>query len=106
MFAFLRCRVARIAATSLILTAAPAIAGSRERDHDAARAAVELGELRPLTEILSSIRGKLPGDIAGVEIEHKGGRWIYEFRLVNDKGQLFKAYVDGRSGEIERIRER
>ena len=106
MFAFLRCHLAKIMTAGVILSATPVIVDSRERDHDVARAAVELGELRPLTEILSGIRGKLPGDIAGVEIEHKGGRWIYEFRLVNDKGQLFKAYVDGRSGEIERIRER
>jgi uncharacterized membrane protein YkoI len=95
-----------ILSAGVILSAAQAVADSRSKDHDAVRRAVERGELRPLADILASVRGKLPGQIAGVEIEHKDGRWVYEFRLVNDKGQLFKAYVDGRSGEIERIRQR
>lgn len=76
------------------------------RDHDAVRQAVERGEIRALVEILAIIRNKLPGQVAGVEIERKGGRWLYEFRIVDAKGRLFEAYVDARTGEIERIKEK
>ena len=76
------------------------------RDHDAVRRAVEAGEIRPLMDILNEIRGKLPGEIIGVEIEQKNGRWVYEFRVVDGKGRLFEVYVDARSGEIERIKEK
>ena len=53
-----------------------------------------------------SIRGRLPGQVAGVEIERKAGRWIYEFRVVDGKGRLFEVYVDARTGEIDRIKEK
>ena len=36
---------------------------------------------RPLTCI-----DKLPGEIVGTEIERKKGRWMYEFRVVDDRG--------------------
>jgi uncharacterized membrane protein YkoI len=76
-------------------------------DHNAARGAVERGEIRPLAEILAaSIRDKIPGEIAGVEIERKAGRWLYEFRVVGAKGRLFEVYVDARTGGIDRVKEK
>ncbi len=73
-------------------------------DHDAARLAVERGEIRPLADILTLVRDKLPGAVAGVEIERKGGRWLYEFRVVDGKGRLFEVYVDARTAEIDRVK--
>ena len=75
-------------------------------DHDAVRQAVERGEIRSLADILGLVRGKLPGEIAGVEIERKNGRWLYEFRTVDAKGRLFEVYVDAGNGQIERIKEK
>jgi uncharacterized membrane protein YkoI len=83
-----------------------AMAKADPHDHDAARRAVERGEIRPLAEILATLRGRLPGQIAGVEIERKAGRWLYEFRVVDGKGRLFEVYVDARTGEIDRIKEK
>ncbi|WP_042336619.1 PepSY domain-containing protein [Bradyrhizobium sp. DOA9] len=91
----------------VLLAAAPAAAGDRDRaPPDAVRRAVEAGEIKSLADILASLSGKLPGQVAGVEIERVRGRWIYEFRIVGDRGRLFEAYVDARSGEIERIKEK
>ncbi|UWU96022.1 PepSY domain-containing protein [Bradyrhizobium sp. CB1015] len=91
----------------VLLAPVPAAAGDHDKGApDAVRRAVEAGEIRPLADILASISGKLPGQVAGVEIERERGRWIYEFRIVDDSGRLYEAYVDARSGEIERIREK
>jgi uncharacterized membrane protein YkoI len=76
------------------------------RDQDAVRRAVEAGEIRPLTEILNSVRSKLSGEIVGVKAERENGRWFYEFRLVDSRGRLLEVYVDARSGEIERTKEK
>lgn len=84
--------------------AGPAFA--QPRDHDRVRDAVMRGEIKPLADILEAVRGKLPGEIVGVEIERKNDRWIYEFRVVDAKGRLFDAYVDAASGEIQRIKEK
>jgi uncharacterized membrane protein YkoI len=44
--------------------------------------------------------------VTGVEIEQKARRWIYEIRVADGKGRLFEVYVDARTGEIERIKEK
>jgi uncharacterized membrane protein YkoI len=84
--------------------AAPAMAGSH--DQDAVRQAVMRGEIRSLTDILASLRGRLPGEVIGIEIEQKKGRWFYEFRVLDPAGRLFDVYVDGQTAEIERVKEK
>ncbi|WP_035718279.1 PepSY domain-containing protein [Bradyrhizobium japonicum] len=91
----------------VLLASVPVAASDHDKGApDAVRRAVEAGEIKSLADILASVRGKLPGEVAGVEIERERGRWLYEFRLVDDKGRLYEAYVDARSGEIEHIKEK
>jgi uncharacterized membrane protein YkoI len=75
-------------------------------DHDRVRHAVERGEIRSLADILGMVRGKLPGKIAGIEVERASGRWVYEFRVVDSHGRLFDVLVDARTGNIERTKEK
>lgn len=94
----------------LILATAVLAAGSGTssfaRDQDDARRAVEVGEIRPLVDILNAVKGKLPGEVVGVKLEREAGAWMYELRIVNDKGRLFEIHVDARSGEVQRTREK
>lgn len=91
-------------AATVLTTIEPSPA--RASDQDAVRGAVESGEIRPLTDILAIVRDKLPGKVVGVKIERKRDRWVYEFRAADAGGRLFEVYVDARSGEIERIKEK
>jgi uncharacterized membrane protein YkoI len=75
-------------------------------ERDDMRDAVERGEIRSLAGILAALHGKLPGEVAGVEIERKNGRWLYEFRVIDEKGRLFEVYVDARTATIERTKEK
>jgi uncharacterized membrane protein YkoI len=75
-------------------------------DQQEVRLAVERGEIRPLADILGSLRDKLPGEVVGVEVERSKGRWIYELRVVDRGGRLLEVYVDARSGSIEQTREK
>jgi uncharacterized membrane protein YkoI len=92
----------------LAIAGSPAgvLADDRKHDQDMVRQAVERGEIKALADILNAIRSKLPGDVVGVEIEQKKGRWFYEFRVADTKGRLFEVYVDARSGVIDRIKEK
>ncbi len=85
---------------------AVALSAPRADEADEVRQAVQRGEIRSLADILSAIRGKLPGDVAGVKVERKDGRWLYEFRVVDDKGRLFEVYVDAKTATIERTKEK
>lgn len=78
----------------------------RERAPDAVRAAVESGEIKPLATILEAVREKLPGDVTAIEIEQKKGRWMYELRVVGRDGRLLEIYVDAKTAEIERVKEK
>ena len=101
--------LAMVLAAAALVAAAPRVADARDQDElrrDEVRRAVESGEIHSLADILAALRGKLPGEVAGVEIEHRGDRWRYEFRVVDSQGRLFEVYVDARSGEIERIKEK
>lgn len=89
---------------AVLLAAVPLRAESPH--HDAVRLAVERGEIRALADILTIVRGKLPGEVTGVDVERKNGRWLYEFRAIDGNGRLFEVYVDAKSGEIERIKEK
>lgn len=93
-----------IGCSPAVLTAGGGLADSG--DHDAARAALQRGEVRPLAELLTAVRDKLPGEVVGVEIERKDGRWFYEFRVAGKGGRLFEVYVDARTGDIARIKEK
>jgi uncharacterized membrane protein YkoI len=93
--------IAALSALAVLATAARA----DDRDHDVARQAVERGEIKPLAEILQIVRDRLPGEIAGVKIERKGGRLIYELRVVA-QGRLLEVHVDAATGEIGRTREK
>lgn len=102
----LRLASAALAAAFLLAAFVPLPAHAGEREQDEVRHSVERGEIRPLAEILAAIRDKLPGEVAGVEVERKDGRWVYEFRVVDSKGRLFEVYVDARSAAIEQIKEK
>lgn len=93
---------------ALILAVALAVVGTPAfaRDHDDARRAVEAGEIRPLAEIMTAIKGKLPGEVVGVKLEREAGAWAYELRVVDDKGRLFEVHVDAKSGEVGKTKEK
>jgi uncharacterized membrane protein YkoI len=75
-------------------------------DHDAVRIAVERGEIKPLADLLEIMRRKLPGEITGIEVERKHDQWVYEFRVVDQRGRLFEVYVDALSGDIKSTKEK
>ena len=94
-----------LAAAALTAMAVP-VARADEHEQDEVHEAVERGDIRSLADILSAIRDKLPGEVVGIEVERKDGRWVYEFRVLDREGQLFEVYVDARTAAIERTREK
>ncbi|WP_409977566.1 MULTISPECIES: PepSY domain-containing protein [unclassified Bradyrhizobium] len=94
---------------ALISLASVASAAPRDGDRerwDAMRRAVESGDALPLAQILSKLRGRLGGDVTGIDIEHERGRWVYEFRVIGRDGRVLAVHVDPHSGEIEWIVEK
>ena len=88
------------------LSVCPAVAGGDEHDHDRARAALERGEVLPLRAILDKVEREYPGKVVDVELERERERWIYEIRLLRDRGALVRLDVDARDGTVLGVRAR
>jgi uncharacterized membrane protein YkoI len=84
----------------------PKAAQAESRTQDELRQEVERGSIQPLTAILAAVREKLPGEVVKVEVEHHAGIWVYELRLVDPQGRIFKVYVDARTAQIQRVEEK
>lgn len=85
-------------------SAGAAMADDDEDDHIAAARARASGEIRPLIEILEHVKIAHPGEVVGIELERKKGRWIYEIKLIAPDGRFFKIYVDARDKSTIKIK--
>ncbi len=97
-------------AVAIAAFAAPQIARAddhdHDHDHDETLEAVNRAEIRKLADILAAVKDKLPGEIVGFEIERKRDVWYYEFRTVDKAGRIFEVYVNAKTAEIARIKEK
>ncbi len=99
-------RVLSALAVAVFLLGAGSGPASADSDHDAARRAVERGEIRPLNEILTALRERVPGQVVDVELESEDGIWVYEIKVLDPGGRRTKIYVDARTGEILKSKSR
>jgi hypothetical protein len=87
--------------TVMLLTglSPPAAWAGDEHDHERARVAVQAGEVLPLPKLLAQLRRTHPGKVLELELTRADGRWIYEVKLLQAKGQLQKLELDAGSGQ-------
>ena len=74
-----------------------------DEDHEERRnlnAAIERGEILPLTEILSRTKGRIEGRVVEIEFEHEHGRPLYEIYVLRKDGRRLEYEIDARTGEI------
>jgi uncharacterized membrane protein YkoI len=90
------------AATAVCAAALLAMAGAAwsDSDHDRARALKNAGDIVSLETILEKARKDQPGRVVETELERKGERYVYEIKIVDDKGGVRKLKYDARTGEL------
>ena len=87
------------------LLSLPARAGDSEQDR--ARSAVEQGQIKPLDQILSSVREQVPGRVVGVNLRGgNGGQrpFVYDVRVLSSQGNIRAVEVDARTARILSVR--
>jgi uncharacterized membrane protein YkoI len=89
-------------AVSLIL-AAPAAAQDR-RDHERARAALEAGQIRPLSDLLTEVERRFRGRVIEADLELDDGRWFYDIKILPPNGRIFSIKLDAATGAVVRSR--
>jgi uncharacterized membrane protein YkoI len=70
------------------------------RDHDLARQGQLQQAIIPLRTLIAAVRQTIPGDIAGIELERRGGNWLYEIKVISPKGVMIEVHIDARTGAM------
>jgi uncharacterized membrane protein YkoI len=92
------------AALALVLAAPGVGARDGDGDHDRARAALQAGDIRPLSEILDAAAREFPGQVLEVELEREHGTWVYEMKVLGKGGAVLKLQYDARDARLLRAR--
>ncbi len=82
----------------LLMLSAPAIADGD--DHDRARAALERGDILPLSRILAIVEKTWGGRVIEVDLGRDDGRFVYEIEIVTPAGRLLEAEIDAATGDL------
>ena len=86
------------------ITASGVARADDDDDHDRARAAVEAGEIRPLTQLLAEVEKRYVGQVVDTDLDREDGRWVYEFKLLPPSGRMFRVELDAATGALRRTR--
>jgi uncharacterized membrane protein YkoI len=73
------------------------------REHEEMRAALQRGEVLPLTRILAIAQEQVPGDIIETELESKRGALVYEIKVLTQSGRVREIKIDARNGKVLKI---
>jgi len=92
----------RRAAAALALLVAVTLPGMLRagEDHERVKELKEAGEVMALEAILAKAQAQHPGRVIGTELEHEGGRYVYEVELVDPQGVVWELRFDGKSGAL------
>ncbi|MCW8085045.1 PepSY domain-containing protein [Sabulicella glaciei] len=92
--------------TLLLLLALPSslAAAQDRRDHERARAALEAGQIRPLTDILAEVERRYRGRVIEADLERDDGQWLYELKILPPNGRVFTIEMDAATGQFLRGR--
>lgn len=93
----------RLLVLAVILAAAALTpAWASDNDQERARAALEAGQIRPLTDLLTEVERRYLGRVIETDLDYEDGQWVYEFKLLPPTGRIFKLEMDAASGTVLR----
>jgi uncharacterized membrane protein YkoI len=74
------------------------------RDHERARAALEAGQIRPLSDLLSEVERRFRGRVIEADLERDDTQWLYELKILPPNGRIFIIELDAATGALVRSR--
>lgn len=95
------------AAALALAVGATGMAGADDDDEiseqESVRAALQRGEVLPLSRIIAIAVAKVPGDVIKVELEREDGLIVYEIKILTPRGRVREVELDARTGNIRKI---
>lgn len=103
--------LAGVMVAAAVAPSPPAGAESRHRgradrgelSQDEIRDAVRRNEIRPYEEVAPVALKAMPGQIISVKVKRRGGRLLYELKIITGEGRVGEIYIDGATLEIMKV---
>lgn len=89
---------------SLAMVAPAQAAAQERRDHERARAALEAGQIRPLSDLLAEVERRFRGRVIEADLERDDAQWLYELKILPPNGRIFIVELDAATGALVRSR--
>ena len=87
-----------------LLPVALPVAAQERRDHERARAALEAGQIRPLSDLLAEVERRFRGRVIEADLERDDSQWLYELKILPPNGRIFIVELDAATGALVRSR--
>jgi uncharacterized membrane protein YkoI len=71
-----------------------------QSDQKSARDAADAGEIKPLSEVLHTVKARVPGQVLDVQLDKTGRPWTYQIRIRSEKGNVILVVVNAHNGRI------
>jgi uncharacterized membrane protein YkoI len=79
--------------------------GRADVDQEQARRLRQDGRILPLASVLNRARAMHPGRVLEVELDERGGRYVYEIELLDPVGRVWRVLIDARTAVLLENRE-
>ena len=93
----------RAFAAGLLVLAAVLAAHADDIGPDAAKRLLKEGRVRPLEEILTSVKAQVPGELLEVELEIEDGIYVYDVKILGADGRVVEVEADARTGKVLKV---
>lgn len=100
----MRCGLAVLSLALFLAQGLPPVTAQERRDHERARAALEAGQIRPLSDLLAEVERRFRGRVIEADLERDDTQWLYELKILPPNGRLFIVELDAATGALVRSR--
>jgi uncharacterized membrane protein YkoI len=90
-------------AAALVIALTAGAARADDVGPEVAKRLLSEGRIKPLSEIISGVQAKVPGEVLEVQLELDDGIYVYELKLLRPNGKVQEVEADAASGSILKI---
>jgi uncharacterized membrane protein YkoI len=90
-------------AAALVIALTAGAARADDVGPEVAKRLLSEGRIKPLSEIISGVQAKVPGEVLEVQLELDDGIYVYELKLLRPNGKVQEVEADAASGNILKI---
>ncbi|MCG8504013.1 MAG: hypothetical protein MI755_05360 [Sphingomonadales bacterium] len=87
-------------ALSLLLALPAADAWAGQRDQNTARDSYKSDKVLPYSQIKRRAESIFGGRVVGQNVNRRGGRVVYNLKILRQNGQVISAQMDGETGRV------